>query len=255
MTTEDEQLQTRGFAVLRGAIPPPLMDRFVADLTAAIRGKLPLLTHSHKGTGIPVGDLTERELRDARIMDVECHLTSALAIVLAEPITNVLREIYDAAPTCLQTLTYQYSSQQAAHSDYYLVSPPHVGEYDRDTLLATWVALEEATEDNGAVVYYEGSHRLPLRNLMTEHHGDYGDYSRALEQTCIDAGLPRTVFTAQRGDVLFWHGNLVHAGGVIKEPSRTRLSLVSHYAKHPERHAALGGGRTRVRFADAWLYV
>jgi hypothetical protein len=42
-------------------------------------------------------------------------------------------------------------------------------------------------------------------------------------------GLKPAIFQAKKGDVFFWHSDLVHSGSPIKNYALTRKSLVSHY--------------------------
>ena len=54
--------------------------------------------------------------------------------------------------------------------------------------------------------------------------------SRAyMEQKIQEAGLKREEFMGKAGDVFLWHGQLLHGGSCINEPSRTRKTLVTHY--------------------------
>jgi ectoine hydroxylase-related dioxygenase (phytanoyl-CoA dioxygenase family) len=138
------------------------------------------------------------------------------------------------APTCLQTLTYKYSSEQGAHSDKKLVSPPQAHDYDRESLVASWFALEPSSVENGALIVYPGSHRIPKPPLTWELKYDYAAYVHAMDKLCRDNGCEPEAFEADAGDVLFWHSDFVHAGGPIMSTSAeppTRKSLVCHYAR------------------------
>jgi ectoine hydroxylase-related dioxygenase (phytanoyl-CoA dioxygenase family) len=77
--------------------------------------------------------------------------------MLAPVITRFLTRWYKGRrPTCLQTLTYKFSSEQGAHSDKKLVDPPQAYDYDRETLVASWFALEPSSLKNGALIIYPG---------------------------------------------------------------------------------------------------
>lgn len=42
-------------------------------------------------------------------------------------------------------------------------------------------------------------------------------------------GLQRNVYLPKRGDVLIWHGRLVHRGSVANVPGMPRRALICHY--------------------------
>ena len=45
---------------------------------------------------------------------------------------------------------------------------------------------------------------------------------------CEERGLETKTFVARKGDVLIWHGELMHGGVPIQDPTRTRKSLIAH---------------------------
>ena len=132
-----------------------------------------------------------------------------------------------------QSLGFTLGSEQRIHSDSIHMSTAPPGY-----LLATWIALEDCTTENGPLVYYPGSHRLPY--VTTEDY-DSGNtpltigeesnrrYEDKIETLLLEKELVRQPFLARRGDVLIWHANLLHGGSPIARPGATRRSLVCHY--------------------------
>lgn len=45
---------------------------------------------------------------------------------------------------------------------------------------------------------------------------------------CEERGLETKTFMAKKGDVLIWHGDLMHGGAPIQDQSITRKSLIAH---------------------------
>ena len=41
--------------------------------------------------------------------------------------------------------------------------------------------------------------------------------------------LQKQIFTAKKGDMLVWHGNLIHGGEPMLHKDLTRKSMVAHY--------------------------
>jgi ectoine hydroxylase-related dioxygenase (phytanoyl-CoA dioxygenase family) len=238
-----------GYVVFRNAIEPGLADRFWSGVEEAIRSN-ENLTYTmygklYSGPSVP---LDGKKL--PRITDIESHVPEARALMLSPVVSDFLTRWYQGvAPTCLQTLTYKFSSEQGAHSDKKLVSPPQAPDYDRETLAAAWFALEPSSVENGALVIYPGSHRVPKPDLTWEVENDYGAYMRAMDTLCRENGCEPQAFEADAGDVLFWHSDFVHAGGPItsqaSEPP-TRKSLVCHYAKLDKQTASRDADHVRV---------
>lgn len=229
-----EAFERDGYVIFRGAIEPELIDSFWDEVDRLQREE-PELTYGAKGEILKNRDVLEGKYPDdpnrLRITCIENFSRYAPAMMLHGEISGFLKAVYGRLPTCIQTLTYRYSSQQGLHSDKYLVSPRSVGQhYDRDTLAAAWVACETVNEDNGALIIYPGSHKLEKKRLLEDFDGRYNDYVDYLTELCAEAGIEPERFHAEKGDVLFWHGDFVHAGGNILDKERTRRSLVVHYA-------------------------
>jgi phytanoyl-CoA hydroxylase len=90
--------------------------------------------------------------------------------------------------------------------------------------------------ESGPLVYYPGSHRrpafdgfpgYPLENLRTASAATVHAYQQHTDTEAL--GFERRQFLARTGDVLFWHGMLIHGGDAISVPGITRKSYVLHY--------------------------
>jgi len=221
-----------GYVVFRSALEADLVDNFWDDVEFQIQNNMNL-TMAEYGKIIKNAEIMGRLLTTQntvlRIIDLEKHSEQIPAVMLSPVVTDFLMSYYGSAPSVLQTLTYKYSSQQGAHSDLYLVNPPTTGtKYNRQSLAAAWFACEEANKNNGALVIYPKSHLLD-KKLYTDFDS-YAAYVQYLEELCANNGIKPEIFEAKKGDILFWHGDFVHAGGAIESPNMTRKSLVVHYA-------------------------
>ena len=242
-----------GYVVFKNATSPELAESFWEKVEDAVayNENLTYTMYGQIYTG-PEVPLDGKKL--PRIVDIESHVPEARQLMLAPVVSSFLRRWYKGvAPTCLQTLTYKYSSEQGAHSDKKLVAPPHASDYDRETLIASWFALEPSSLKNGALIVYPGSHRIPKPALKWELLYDYGGYVNALDTLCREQGCEPEAFEAEQGDLLFWHGDLVHAGGPItsQDPDPpTRKSLVCHYAALRQWTRSRDAAHLRVRHGD-----
>jgi ectoine hydroxylase-related dioxygenase (phytanoyl-CoA dioxygenase family) len=51
--------------------------------------------------------------------------------------------------------------------------------------------------------------------------------------------LQAEIFLPKKGDILIWHGNLIHEGSKVRNAARTRKSYAIHYTSHeayPREH-------------------
>lgn len=143
-------------------------------------------------------------------------------------LTSILHRLMGHAPVVCNTLLFEWGSEQDMHSDMFYMAP-----MSENQMVATWIALDDVTENNGPLVYVPRSHKIP------PHRFSHGRVQAIPEETAAavattnekihQAGLRPENFLAKRGDVLIWHSQLVHGGGPILDRSAKRLSLVTHY--------------------------
>lgn len=132
-----------------------------------------------------------------------------------------------------QTINFIQGSEQRAHSDSI-----HMTTHPLGYLIACWVALEPIHSGNGPLIYYPGSHRLPYvlsadyqsgNTAFTIGANSNKQYEDAIEKLIEQEELKPEIFTADPGDMLIWHANLLHGGSGITKGGVTRKSLVAHY--------------------------
>ncbi|MCC3153990.1 phytanoyl-CoA dioxygenase family protein [Hymenobacter sp. BT770] len=135
--------------------------------------------------------------------------------------------------TLFQSINFLTGSEQRTHSDSI-----HMSTFPLGGLAAAWVALEDITPDNGPLHYYPGSHKLPYYlNADYANEGtpwltgnkEYTEYEATIAQKITEAGLPKQIFLARKGDVFIWHANLMHGGEPHRDKAQTRKSMVFHY--------------------------
>jgi len=99
----------------------------------------------------------------------------------------------------------------------------------RDRSLCTaWIALDEATEENGCLRMIPGSHRSGVLYPMRPHNSP--DLDRAEE--CYDfPGLERQVPIVLRpGSCVFFSGYILHSSTTNRRPAGFRRALLYQYA-------------------------
>lgn len=146
---------------------------------------------------------------------------------------DFLSVLLDGNAKLFQSINFINGSQQKTHSDSI-----HMTTYPLGGLLGVWIALEDVDENNGALHYIPGSHKLPyFLNSDYDNEGtslkigkkSYKAYEEFLENKVKELGLKKEIFRAKKGDMLIWHANILHGGEPHTDKNRTRKSLVYHF--------------------------
>jgi ectoine hydroxylase-related dioxygenase (phytanoyl-CoA dioxygenase family) len=177
--------------------------------------------------------------RAPRIRDAWKLSDAVRSIALLPKVIGTLTELYGREPLPFQTLNFPVPTQQRTHSDamHFNSDPP--GE-----MCGVWVAFEDVDMDNGPLVYYPGSHRLPFTRYedvgfeaRSDAYPNYREFIRDRNQhyeayvasVIEERGLEPEFGTMRKGEALIWSANLLHGGSPQRDRNRTRHSQVTHY--------------------------
>lgn len=154
-------------------------------------------------------------------------------IVSSKEFTKFLSSLIQGEAVLFQSINFLNGSEQKTHSDSI-----HMTTFPLGGLLGVWIALDDIAEDNGALHYYPGSHKLPYYlnpdfnnegNSLFLGNKDYTQYEKMIADKIKEHSLPKKILTATKGDVLVWHANLLHGGEPHLNKNKTRKSMVLHY--------------------------
>jgi ectoine hydroxylase-related dioxygenase (phytanoyl-CoA dioxygenase family) len=168
-----------------------------------------------------------------KIMFAYRHSQVIRSMAWDKRITDLLDLLLGKRMRVFQTINFLIGSEQAAHSDSI-----HMTTHPLGYMTAAWIALEQMTPDNGPLIFYPGSHRLPyLLNDRYDHGGGkftlgedaYARYEEAVQRSIDEGQFERKEFLASPGDMLIWHANLLHGGKRMNTPNASRKSMVIHY--------------------------
>jgi hypothetical protein len=204
-----------GYLIKEKFIPNDLIDRY-----CELRARHP----SVGGWSCPVPYMYVEELRD---------------ISLYKSTMEMMEKLIGEEMGLHLNLTGWVSTDRNWHQDDYL-NPPYINSW----YCAVWVALEDIHPDCGPFEFVPGSHKWPLMKshkvrmfLKAEERNDIRWPSIAerfvndvAEEEIGERQLPRQKFIAKKGDVLFWHGRLMHRGSYANVPGMERKTLISHYS-------------------------
>ncbi len=168
-----------------------------------------------------------------KINDLYRDFPEIRSLVLDPDLSAVLAELLDGEPLVCNSLNFEYGSQQNNHVDT-LYMPPRV----ENKLVVSWIALDEIDLSNGPVQLYPGSHLIPPYRFSNGDiravSAEMSAFNAYIESELDARGIEPVAFTAQPGDVLIWHAQLLHGGTPITDPEKTRRSLVTHYFRRQD---------------------
>ncbi len=171
-----------------------------------------------------------------RVQDAWQTVPEVKEIACNPKVLKLLSDLYGKQAFPFQTLNFPVGTQQHFHTD-----SVHFSSCPERFMCGVWVALEDIDSDNGPLVYYPGSHALPV--FTNEHigvnpdtrrnlNGHYPVYEKAWEKLVEALDLKPLHFHAKKGQALIWAANLLHGGAAQNDFKRTRYSQVTHYYFH-----------------------
>jgi hypothetical protein len=210
-----ERLERDGFVVLDDTgCAPEVLEGIVKDLDGL-----------YEGEGVKRNRVF---YHSRRIQDAWRVSANVRTLALAPHIRHMLSLLYGREPLPFQTLNFRFGSEQAVHSDTL-----HFNSTPRGYMCGVWVALEDIDMDNGPLVYYPGSHKLPeltMQDIGAKPSADeYPRYERFVADLIEREGLEPAYGTIRKGQAFIWAANLLHGGLPQRDQQRTRHSQVTHF--------------------------
>jgi phytanoyl-CoA hydroxylase len=212
-----EEFERTGYTLVRGL--------FEVDEVERLRDHYMELRHRGSYQGDFAGHTSaDRDplRRYPRMAQMHRWDDTSLRWMIDARLDKVMTEILGRSPWAVQTMIYfkpPGSRGQALHQDnFYLKAEP-------GTCVAAWMALDRVDEANGCLEVVPGSHRWPI--LCTEKA------DTTVSFTDVTVPLPEqgaaVPIVMEPGDVLFFHGALVHGSNPNVTTDRFRRALIGHY--------------------------
>ncbi len=226
LTSDQKHWRQEGYVVFKNAVPDPLIDDYL-DLRRRCglgRQAFPSLA--------PYDSFEEIK-----------------ALCLHEPLLARLNAMLGYKVALHFNLSAFTSTERGWHQDDYMSAPDVAASG-----VAIWFALGDIHPDAGPFEFIPGSHRWPImrrekvaRYLSDEAYknpdGKYEFWAQlaeyyvnpACEAYIRERGARPETFLGKKGDVLVWHGGLMHRGSFPRNGDLERPALISHYCD-PKRH-------------------
>ena len=222
-TDRGARYRDEGFVVEPNLLSRAEVEGTIAEATAVCRGD--------RGAIQGLAALDQGE-SDAEIMRRHLaihfpHKISKLFFdLLSQPaIVDVLRDVVGPNVKCMQSMLFIKAAQkpgQAWHQDENFIPTR-----DR-SLCGVWIALDDATIENGCLWVLPGSHVHGVIWPSKPH--ETRDFDEGRESfgfpEAADHAVPVEV---EAGGVVFFNGYLLHRSLPNRTPDRFRRALVNHY--------------------------
>lgn len=219
-----------GYMVIPQCVEPARIDAALGDVDRMWNEKwhvsIDLLAPVYERTFVNKAP-PESRLAPHKLNHLDKHSEAVRAIFLHQRIIRMISLIFQNEVVGVNTLTFQFGSQQTMHVDhvYMTPSPPR-------RMVAAWVALEDVKPDSGPLELWPKSHQLPPFRWDTSYPYHYKPDEQPLHEQFLMSQQHRfrnERFMAKKGDVLLWHSLLAHGGSHIDNLTQTRFSMACHY--------------------------
>lgn len=226
--TARESYERHGVIQLRGLLSAEEITEIREVFTAQIEGdpsfghddhladgdilrRYPRLVHPHRQPDTAAGRIALRLMLDRRLFDVIEDLIG--------PAFAAQSMFYFKPPTARGQALHQDNSFLQAHPE---------------TCIAAWIAIDDCDGENGALMVVPGSHRIQI--LCPEPADEDVSFTNA--QVPVPDGVEIEQTQMRAGDVLFFHGSMVHGSRPNSSADRFRRSLIFHYIPQGSREVA-----------------
>jgi len=149
--------------------------------------------------------------------------------MLHPPVMDILTDLYEEEALAAQSMFYYKppgSRGQALHQDnFYLKVEP-------GNCIAAWTAVDAADEENGGLLI------VPKTNEYEIVCPELSDAKESFTTHFVKPPKEQKPIPAimDKGDVLFFNGNLIHGSYRNKSKDRFRRAFISHYANESATH-------------------
>lgn len=175
--------------------------------------------------------------KQPRIVNLHSFNKNILSIFQIKLIDQLLKDLFSDNFTIYTSLYFKYPTQQPIHID-----APVFHTYPKYRFFGFWLALQDADESNGCLEVIPGSHKIEhgspkvyCKSTGLNYENAWAKYQNDLFDSAIHSGLNKVKLPVKKGDVIIWHGNLMHGGSKPEILNAERNSMVFHITPYQEQ--------------------
>ncbi len=215
--TEIADYQRDGFVIVRNCLDAATCDAFVSYMLDVHAGR------------ISVPEFEKRDPDDwFRVFQLHQVDRTSRNILLQPDTGAMLEQLYGGPMEGIQSMYFYKGSEQAHHQDNFYL-PGCVG---------VWLAFQDITREIGSLYVQRGSHKGPFisyKDRGAPHGQDarfWDGYFEDVKKNFDRNGQEEVCCQIKKGDMIIFHGRLIHRGGPILTKGAFRHSMANHYLPH-----------------------
>ncbi len=213
------------------------------ELQALDRHSMALACNEVDLNGLPVEARNEgtspADMEDKYFRFIQFHKQMELheRYMLHGRVLDVLAKLIGPDVMAMQSMLFLKppgQTGQAYHQDsFYIKTFP-------DTLCGAWIAIDDCDEENGCMGFVAGSNNEPIHQEVGAPENREAFNENLTEIQGVNESR-EVMAKAKAGDVVFFHGHLIHRSRQNRSADRFRRAYVCHYA-NARSYTEWGGG-------------
>lgn len=221
-----DDFHDKGFTIVEESVPLSLVDQVMDDYSKWVEDNRERYEANRKPDGKP-----------PRLVDYHSIEDDVAKLFYQNKSLEMQDFLFGGYETSIYTsLFFETSTQQPVHRD-----APVFRTSPENFYFGMWVALEDATEENGALWVCPGGHHVMVDQFAIvetvyedvyeapeQNEVAWNAYQKEVLNECLKNGAEPVQMGLKKGQTLVWHPLLPHGGGKIKIPGATRFSTVFH---------------------------
>ena len=209
--------QTNGYVVLENVLEREECQRFVEHMEDLHAGKKQL------------SGFSQQDKYGYRTFNQHLYDPYVLEFLIDSRLHQPLADCFGDEPEAIQTMHFYEGSEHPLHQDQYYLSD----------CMSAWIAMVDVDLHKGPLVVQPGSHKGRLITKsdvpMTLHEGETYEqqqtnrYFPEVEKVFVQNGGKEVQVMVNQGDVVLFHGRLIHGGAPVLNTGTRRHALACHY--------------------------
>jgi ectoine hydroxylase-related dioxygenase (phytanoyl-CoA dioxygenase family) len=224
-----EEYRRKGHVTVPDVFAPQEMEAAISDVERwgeeFLRDLAPEQRHWYLDTGVQAREVLRKldnphHHREAfRALARDPRLVRLVESIIGPGVTVYFSQIFFKPP--------EGGGPKTVHQDNY-----YFGLQDPQGMVTAWIALDDATPENGCMSFGEGSHEGPVY----KHLAPPGKAFELYVPPEIADKQPMTPAPVPKGGVSFHHGTVFHQSGPNRS-KRWRRACALHYVRNGNRFA------------------
>ena len=219
-----KEFESKGHTTVGGVFTPAEMDAALEDIGRWGEQFLADLAPEQRRWYVDGGVKAREVLR--KLDNPHCQRASVERLARDSRLVGLVEQLIGkGVRICFSQIFFKApegGGPKPAHQDNF-----YFGPRDPDALVTAWIALDDATPENGCMSFGEGSQRRPV----LPHFAPAGEpFNLQIAESAL-AGMAMTAAPVPKGGVSFHHGGTVHQSGTNRS-TRWRRACALHYVRN-----------------------